>query len=119
MTMNCLPVLTAGVFGHYKRLDLDVDNAMGERLSSADTSSYGGGASLIWYSQDGFYGGLVGQLTAYDIDVTGYTGGKGSLDALTWSISVEGGHRFDFIGGTRLVPQAQLAWHGLELDDYH
>ncbi|WP_241086934.1 autotransporter outer membrane beta-barrel domain-containing protein [Candidatus Vondammii sp. HM_W22] len=110
--------LAAGVFGHYKRLDLDVDNAMGERLSSADTSGYGGGASLIWYSQDGFYGGLVGQLTAYDIDVTGYTGGKGSLDALTWSISVEGGHRFDFIGGTRLVPQAQLAWHGLELDDF-
>jgi len=110
-------MLVAGVFGHYKRLDLKVDDASGSRLSKAEADGYGGGLSATWYSPSGFYADLIGQLTMWSAEASASTG-SGKFDALTYSTSLEGGYRFNLDDSVRLVPQAQLIWRGGNYDKF-
>ena len=111
-------MLVAGVFGHYKDFSLKVDDGSGARLASGKADGFGGGGSLTWYSPSGFYGDLIGQVTSWDAKVSGVNGGSGSFDALTYSLSAEGGYRFALDEDARLVPQAQLVWRGASFDNF-
>ena len=110
-------MLVAGVFGHYKRHNLDVDDATGSNLAKADADGYGGGLSVTWYSPAGFYADLVGQVTMWGAKVKAATG-AGSFDVMTYSASVETGYRFNLDDSARLVPQAQIVWRGSKYDKF-
>ena len=110
--------LTGGVFGHYKQTNIDVNDAENVHVASATANGYGGGLSLTWDSPSGYYGDLLGQFTAYDVDVKGNNGSSGSFDTLAYSFSAEAGYRFDLDNSIRVVPQGQLIWSRSNFDDF-
>ena len=115
--------LIAGIFGHYKHLDLTVDDSTGTRMAEADADGYGGGVSVSWKRSTGladFYSDLIGQITMWDAKGAGSIAGSGSgsFDVMAYSGSIEGGLRFSLDESVRLVPQAQLAWRYSDYDKF-
>ena len=110
--------LSAGIFAHYKRFGLDVFDSANEPLSHASADGYGGGLSLTWNSRKGFYGDLIGQITAFGVGVKDAGGVSAAFNALTYSASAEVGYRFEIDDAARLVPQAQLIWRGSRFDGF-
>lgn len=109
--------LIASVFGHYQRIDLDVEDSLtGAKLAAGEADGWGAGAALTWYGSEGWYGDLQMQFTRYNIDVDGVSGSDADTDAINWSVSGEAGHEIALSDQLRITPQAQLLWQQTDFD---
>ncbi|MEM7442645.1 MAG: autotransporter outer membrane beta-barrel domain-containing protein [Pseudomonadota bacterium] len=108
-----------GALGHWGTSTVDVNDADNVERGSADFDYYGGGLTATWYGTSGLYLDLVGQYTAYDIDVS-TTSRFSSVTTDGWGVSVSGeaGYRIPVGATTAIVPQAQLIWQTFEFDDF-
>ena len=78
-----------------------------------DTDTAGASLYVSWHNEKGFYADLIGRYTHLKDDYTVVSRGqkaKASYSNSAWSVSAEGGKRFDFSGGFSIEPQAQLVY---------
>ena len=101
-------VLAGSIFGQYKRTTMDM-NATTGISSDSRANGFGGGASLTWLDQSGFYGDLYGEVTRHNVTVRDATvNASTSINVTTWRISAEGGYRLPMTERLNLIPQVQL-----------
>ena len=83
----------------------------------ADIDTYSTGLYTTLFGNNGYYLDLVGSYYHSRQDLTTYTPDgmpvKGKYNLDTWSISAEGGKRFDFSGGYFIEPQLQVSYMDL------
>ena len=88
---------------------------------SGDTDTVGGSLYLSWFNPQGFYADLIGRYTHlkddYSIDARGESV-KASYSNDAWSLSVEGGKRFDIGQSFSIEPEAQLVYTHVTGIDY-
>ncbi|MBN9000331.1 MAG: autotransporter outer membrane beta-barrel domain-containing protein, partial [Rhizobiales bacterium] len=115
-------LLTAGVTATFGRSRATVDGATHGEAGSGDISSgaYGFGGTLTWWGNDGAYADAVGQLTYFDTDISTGDAGKlaGGTSAYGTALSLEVGKAFEAAPTWRIVPQAQLVYASVGLDDF-
>ena len=115
-----MPLLqTAGLTAHYGTLSGDIGSVYGD--GKIDTTGYGGGATLTWYGESGFYVDAQSQATWYDSnlksdivngDMTNGNNGFG------YALSVETGKRLVASGSWSITPQAQLVYSSVNFDSF-
>ena len=104
-------------------------DAEGNELIAEDhIQGYGGGLALTWYAApqgwegEGLYVDAVGQVTFYSLETKVPDGGqRGETDGWGWAISLEAGYGINLGGerdGPRLIPQIQLVYSQVMLDDF-
>lgn len=88
---------------------------------SGDTDTVGGSLYLSWFNPQGFYADLIGRYTHlkddYSIDARGESV-KASYSNDAWSLSAEGGKRFDIGQSFSIEPEAQLVYTHVTGIDY-
>lgn len=88
---------------------------------SGDTDTVGGSLYLSWFNPQGFYADVIGRYTHlkddYSIDARGESV-KASYNNDAWSLSVEGGKRFDIGQSFSIEPEAQLVYTHVTGIDY-
>ena len=104
------------------------DKEGNELVAEDHIQGYGGGLALTWYAApqgwegDGLYVDAVGQVTFYNLETKVPDGGqRGETDGWGWSISLEAGYGINLGGerdGPRLIPQIQLVYSQVMLDDF-
>ncbi|MFQ0815642.1 hypothetical protein AVM02_09020 [Brucella anthropi] len=107
-----------GVWFEYGRINTRVSSPYGDGEIKAN--GYGGGVSLTWYGDNGFYVDGQGKFTWYKNDMdsdlierTIADGAKG----FGYAVSLETGKRIAINEHWSWTPQAQLAWSSLRMDD--
>ena len=110
--------LIGGVSLRYGQSSTDVTGLLGS--GEIDTDSYGLGASLTWYAQNGVY--VDGQVHAtwHDSTISADSFGEiaGGVGALSYGTSVEIGREINLNETWRVTPQAQLSWTQADLDGF-
>lgn len=115
--------LIGGLFAHYGTSDVEAKDDQGADAARITLDAWGGGLSLTWYGEEagaageGPYADLVGQVTFYDADFKSEQGSHGSTDGWGWGVSLEAGWGFTVADKVRLIPQAQLTYSRVSLDD--
>ena len=110
--------LIAGINGRYAKADARVRSAFGD--GEIDTSGYGVGATLTWYSNGGFYADAQAQVSWYRSDLESSVLGTlvadnhGSGEAF----SLEVGKRAPLGGGLSITPQIQMAYSNVRFDAF-
>ncbi len=88
---------------------------------SGDTDTVGGSLYLSWFNPQGFYADVIGRYTHlkddYSIDARGESV-KASYSNDAWSLSAEGGKRFDIGQSFSIEPEAQLVYTHVTGIDY-
>jgi fibronectin-binding autotransporter adhesin len=111
--------LLASGFLHYGGINTRSANTLtGSPAGTVDTNGWGGGVSLTYAAQGGFYLDGVATYTRYDLDVTAAAGGTASTKADGWTISGEVGHRFAVTNWIALIPQAQVTYQRIALSGF-
>ncbi|MEM7444425.1 MAG: autotransporter outer membrane beta-barrel domain-containing protein [Pseudomonadota bacterium] len=111
--------LLAGVVGHAGTSSLDVADVDGDARGSANADVYGGGITATWFGAGGFYLDSVFQYNVYDIDMS--TASRFQSAGTTGSgmaASGEAGWRFALSDTFSVVPQAQLTWQTVDVDEF-
>lgn len=113
--------LIGGLNFRYGHGDADISSVIAR--GNIKTDSYGVGASLTWYAQNGFYVDGQAQMNWFDSDITSdtlkvdeVTGNKGT----GYAFSVETGKKYDLNANKEwsLTPQAQLIYSSIDFDDF-
>jgi outer membrane autotransporter protein len=113
--------IIGSVFGQYGELDTDVRNADFGDIGALESSGWGFGGGVTWYSPGGAY--ADGQMTFnwldsdLNSDALGDLSGDG-IDGTVWALSIEGGYRYETSPNYYVVPQAQLIYADAEFDDF-
>ena len=110
--------LVAGVTAHYGHANADVRSVFGDGGIKAD--GHGLGATLTWYSPDGFYADAQAQFSWFNSDLKSVTLGrliKGN-DGDGKAFSIELGKRSAISGKLTLTPQVQLSWSNVDFDNF-
>ncbi len=117
--------LIGGLFAQYGTSNVDAFDDTGATVAKTKLDAWGGGLSLTWYGSpegaagQGFYADLLGQVSLYDADFkTTDSGQTGSTDGWGWGVSLEAGWGFTVADQVRLIPQAQLTYSRVSLDDF-
>jgi outer membrane autotransporter protein len=111
-------LLTAGLTAQFGEIDGSARQVSPESSSgSAQTSAWGFGGTLLAESPLG-YGELVGGWNSYALDTSTADDATGNTEGEGYYLSAEGGRVVHLQGGISLVPQAQLAWIGTEIDGF-
>jgi outer membrane autotransporter protein len=88
---------------------------------SGDVDTAGASLYVSWYNDSGFYADLIGRYThlkdEYKVYSTGQTA-KASYSDNAWSISAEGGKRFELGSGFSIEPEVQLVYTHLSGANY-
>lgn len=108
-----------GVWFEYSRINARISSYFGKGKIKAN--GYGGGASLTWYGNDGFYVDGVGKLAWYKNDIDSDTVKRDVVDGAKgfgYALSIETGKRVEIDEYWSLTPQAQLSWSSLKMDDF-
>ncbi len=107
------------VFGHYGQIDTDSTNVTtGLSAGSVDTNGYGGGVSLTFEANSGFYLDGVATYTRYDLDEVASDGSFGSTHANGWVVSGEVGKEIALSDRFSMTPQVQLIWQSINIDAF-
>jgi outer membrane autotransporter protein len=109
------------VFAQYGELDTDVANVDFGAIGSLDSSGWGVGGGVTWYSPGGAYADAQVTFNWLDTDLNSDTLGdlsSGGIDGTVWAISVEGGYRHQMSPNYYIVPQAQLIYADADFDDF-
>ena len=110
--------LIAGINGRYGKANANVRSQFGD--GDIDTSGYGVGATLTWYSNGGFYADAQAQVSWYRSDLESSVLGSlvdenhGSGEAF----SLEVGKRAPLGGGLSVTPQIQMAYSNVRFDAF-
>jgi outer membrane autotransporter protein len=111
-------LVTAGLFGQVGRLSSDARNeTSGSSAGSAEADAWGIGGKL-GFDTAHFYAEAVGGWNLYDVATRANAGVTGDTDGHGYFLSLEAGREFPLTPSVSLVPQAQFAWLGTELDDF-
>ena len=111
-------LVTAGLFGQVGRLSSDARNeTSGSSAGSAEADAWGLGGKL-GFDTAHFYAEAVGGWNLYDVATRANAGVTGDTDGHGYFLSLEAGREFPLTPSVSLVPQAQFAWLGTELDDF-
>ncbi|MBC2885166.1 autotransporter outer membrane beta-barrel domain-containing protein [Ochrobactrum sp. CM-21-5] len=112
-----------GVWFQYGAADAKVTSLFGQGTIAAH--GYGGGASLTWYGDSGLYVDGQTKLVWYKNDIENDTDAATEVhnrisgaDGFGYALSVEAGKRIALDDNWSLIPQAQLSWTSLKLDDF-
>jgi fibronectin-binding autotransporter adhesin len=110
--------LVGGLTAHYDRLSGNIHSFYGN--GDVDTNGYGGGATLTWYGNDGFYADAQGQLTWYDSDLKSDLAGTmaNGNSGFGYALSLEAGKRFATSGPWSITPQAQVIYSSVDFDSF-
>jgi outer membrane autotransporter protein len=88
---------------------------------SGDVDTAGASVYVSWYNDGGFYADLIGRYThlkdEYKVVSRGETA-KASYSDNAWSISAEGGRRFELGAGFSIEPEVQLVYTHLSSASY-
>ncbi|WP_183097205.1 autotransporter outer membrane beta-barrel domain-containing protein [Mesorhizobium sp. YM1C-6-2] len=110
--------LIGGFNAQYGRVDADISSDTGSGDSSTD--SYGVGATLTWYGNDGIY--VDGQASVNRLSSDLSADAVGDLadgnDGVGYAFSIEAGRKIGVGGSWSLTPQAQLAYTSVDFDDF-
>ena len=121
--------LIASIMGHAGYSETHHDEGGNNEIAQDHIHAYGGGLALTWYGGqgegwmgEGLYVDGIAQVTFYEMETkTTAEGTRGETDGWGWSIGVETGYAFNIGGerdGPRLVPQLQLVYSQISLDDF-
>ena len=111
--------LTGSVFAQYGTIKSNVHSLYGS--GTINTSGYGIGTALTWYSDNGFYADAQVQLTGYDSDIHSSKAGRDLVsgnNAYGTSLSIEAGKRIAISENWSLTPQAQLAFSAVRFGSF-
>ncbi len=110
--------LIGGITAHYETLSGNINSVYGN--GDVDTNGYGGGATLTWYGNDGFYADAQGQVTWYDSDLKSSLAGTmtNGNRGFGYALSLEAGKRFATSGPWSITPQAQLVYSSVDFDSF-
>lgn len=112
--------LIGGFTAQYGKANSDVFSPHGE--GKIDTSGWGVGGTLTWYSDNGFYLDTQAQAMWYDSDLNSYTADKSLTNGnkgFGYGLSAELGKRVDIDSYWSLTPQAQLTWSSVQFDTFN
>ncbi len=116
---NADGVLAGSFFGQYKRTTMKTSTASGSSGRTA-ADGFGGGGSLTWLGQNGFYGDLYGEVTRHRMKVRdNATSATGKVNVTTWQLSVESGYRIPIAERLNLIPQAQIIVSGSKFKSFN
>ncbi|RLP28372.1 autotransporter outer membrane beta-barrel domain-containing protein [Mesorhizobium sp. YM1C-6-2] len=111
-------MLVGGFNAQYGRIDADISSDLGSGDNSTD--SYGVGATLTWYGNDGIY--VDGQASVARLSSDLSADGVGELadgnDGVGYAFSIEAGRKVPVGGSWSVTPQAQLAYTSVDFDDF-
>jgi outer membrane autotransporter protein len=121
ISQNESGTLIGSVYGQYGEIDTDVSNIDFGEIGSFESSGWGLGGGVTWYSPSGAY--ADGQFTYNWLDneiVSDALGplSGGEFDGEVWAISLEGGYRYEMSTNYYVVPQAQLIYADADFDDF-
>jgi len=118
LAANASGMWVGGLTAQYGRASADIHSGLGDGFNT--TTSYGIGATLTWYGENGLYidgqaqlAALRSNLSAADIGSIG-NGLHGSGHAL----SLEAGRKTQLGGGWSLTPQVRLAYASVDFDRF-
>lgn len=115
---NASGMLIGGFNAQYGRVDADIASDIGSGDNSTD--SYGVGATLTWYGNDGIY--VDGQASVARLSSDLSADATGELadgnDGVGYAFSIEAGRKLPVGGNWSLTPQAQLAYTSVDFDDF-
>lgn len=86
-----------------------------------DATGTGIGATLIWYSANGFYVDGQAQVMWFDTDITSTTEGRKDAKGNNghgYALSAETGNRYRLGNGFSLTPQVQLVYSRVDFDSF-
>jgi outer membrane autotransporter protein len=107
-----------GLTVQYGRAGADIFSGLGD--GSTATTSYGIGATLSWFGENGFYvdGQVQMALLRSDLDATGIGRVGDDIHGSGHAASLEAGRNIALGDGWSLTPQAQLAWSSVDFDSF-
>ncbi|WP_099140329.1 autotransporter outer membrane beta-barrel domain-containing protein [Xenorhabdus kozodoii] len=111
--------VVGGVFLQYANINADVGSVHGEGKIRA--KGYTLGATSTWYGNNGFYVDGLTQFTYFDNDLDSKTAGQRlgtGKSALGYALSLETGRRLDLNPKWSLIPQAQLIFSSVKMNDF-
>lgn len=118
LSANANGMLIGGLTARYSRATADVFSSLGDGGNA--TTSFGIGATLTWYGENGFYVDGQAQIATLHSDLT--AAGIGTIgDGIHGSgqaLSLEAGRKTALGGGWSLTPQAQLAYASVDFDAF-
>ncbi|WP_432284197.1 autotransporter outer membrane beta-barrel domain-containing protein [Aminobacter sp. BA135] len=118
LASNAQGMWVGGLTVHYGRAGADIFSGLGD--GTASTTSYGVGATLSWFGENGFYvdGQVQIALLRSDLDATGIGRVGDDIHGSGHALSLEAGRNIALGDGWSLTPQAQLAWSSVDFDSF-
>jgi fibronectin-binding autotransporter adhesin len=111
-------MLIGGVNVQYGRINADIRSDIGKGHNSTD--SFGVGATLTWYGNDGIY--VDGQASIAHLSTDLSADATGELahnnDGVGYGFSIETGRKVRVGGNWSVTPQAQLAYTSVDFDAF-
>ncbi len=110
----------ASVAVHYVDTEVDVSTADFGDVASISSEGWGLSGGATWYSENGAY--VDGLLSATwfegDIDSDALGTLASGNEGFAWSASIEGGMRYEFKPNYYWVPQGQLIYTSVDIDEF-
>ncbi|HZV17199.1 MAG TPA: autotransporter outer membrane beta-barrel domain-containing protein [Sphingobium sp.] len=109
--------LVAGITARYGHARADVGSVFGNGYIKTD--GYGVGATLTWYSPDGFYADAQAQFSWFNSDLNSVSASLAKdNDGKGKAFSIELGKRSAIGGKLTLTPQIQFTWSDVDFDSF-
>ncbi len=111
-------LVTGGIFGQGGRMSSDARNdTLDKSAGSAEVDAWGFGGKLGFDTANS-YSEVVGGWNFYDVTAETAPGAKSDTDGNGYFLSVEAGREFALSNAVSLVPQAQFALLGTDIDNF-
>ncbi|WP_273793877.1 autotransporter outer membrane beta-barrel domain-containing protein, partial [Brucella anthropi] len=111
--------LIGGLTVQYGQANSRISNYSGD--GTIDTQGWGGGGTLTWYDNDGFYVDGQVQISSYTSDLYSTNLSKQlskSNKGTGYAASIEAGQRYVLDDNWSVTPQAQLVWSSVNFDTF-
>ena len=118
LAANAAGIWVGGLTAQYGRASADIFSGLGDGSNS--TTSYGFGATLTWYGENGFYVDGQAQMATLRSDLDAADVGRvgDGIHGSGYALSLEAGRKIALGDGWSLTPQAQLAWSSVDFDSF-
>jgi outer membrane autotransporter protein len=118
LAANASGMWVGGLTAQYGRASADIYSGLGDGSNS--TTSYGIGATLTWYGENGFYVDGQAQLATLRSNLSAANIGSigDRIHGTGHALSLEAGRKIGVGGGWSLTPQAQLAYATVDFDRF-
>lgn len=112
--------IIGSVSAHYIDNDTDVTTEDFGEVASINSEGWGLSGGVTWYNENGAYVDGVLSATWYESDIDGDQLGELVRDneGVAWAASVEGGMRYEASPNYYWVPQGQLIYSHVDIDEF-